>query len=146
MQYNITGYLCSLCLFGLGSISSLQTGVFNLSSDQRDKLAIHSNTQPQKPTNGLFHNTGRAFYDSGARHIARHGTAILQSGCNMALVADFGDGIGLIEFQGVYAYDTRTGMLVQAEDTVKWHWFPSTGIAFDSNARCSRCGTGIVVS
>jgi len=135
----ISGYYCNGCEGGLNQLSLLRTGALLATPKQSGYFQKHTHGKPLSPTNGVFFNTGTAFYESGARAIGNSGFVEVEMSGGVNAYVDFGIPIGELQRSGTASGNSSLGKAALIDRPEYVHWFPATG--YGSNIGfCETCG------
>jgi hypothetical protein len=135
----ISGYYCNECEGGVNYLQILRTGALLSTPKQSGYFEKHTLGQPLSTTNGVFFNSGIAFYESAARTIAAHGFVEIEIIGSVNAYFTFAAPIGEIQWSGTVSGDSCLGKAVYLNRPEYLHWYPGTGYG-SRTGFCETCG------
>ena len=135
----ISGYYCNECEGGMNYLRHLRTGALLSTPKQSGYFQKHTLGKPLSPTNGVFFDSGTAFYESGARTIGDCGFVEVETSGGVSAYFNFGAPIGEIQWSGTVSGNSPLGKAVLLNRPESFHWYPAMGYGSYSGF-CKSCG------
>ena len=135
----ISGYYCDKCQGGVSYLSYLKTGALLSTSDQSGYFQKHTVGRQASPRNGVFFNTGTAFYQTGGNQIGHSGIIEVEMSGGVNAYLNFSVPIAEMQRSGIAFGDSSLGkaVLINNPDFVHWYAVMDYG---SFSGFCADCG------
>jgi hypothetical protein len=118
----------------------LKTGEVLATPDQTGYFQKHTQGRSASPINGVFYDTGEAYYKTGAKQIAHSGFAEVEVGGGVNAYLNFSTPIGDMQYYGTTSGNSSLGKAVLVNNPSYCHWYPGAGYGEGSGV-CAGCKT-----